>query len=343
MNGEHEYYDDNDGGTMVASPPAANGLAVTVSAEIDRQISTAKAYPRSVKRFVSRATELVTLNEGVAGSCIYSLPRGGKQLSGPSVRFAEMLASAYGNLRCGARVVDEGETMITAQGVCHDLEANIAITFETQRRITKKNGQRFDDDMIAVTGNAANSIALRNAILRCIPKALWQSVYDAARKTAVGDTKTLTARRDGMLAKFGQLGVTKEQVFALLDKPGIDDITLDDLERMIGVFTAIKDGKAIEEFFNPPQGDAKQKATEALKNASQPKPAAIQPPPEAKPAPTLAQILDLIRDASTEPQLASINESARGMETLSESDRIEIADAMKNRLEELKASKKARK
>lgn len=339
----NDYEDDNEGGVMVATPPATAGVSVTVNAEIDRQIATAKRYPRSMKEFLDKATELVTLSVGIAEACMYSLPRGGKSLTGPSVRFAEMIANAYGNLRIGARVVDEGETMITSQGVCHDLERNVAITFETQRRITKKNGQRFDDDMIAVTGNAANSIALRNAILRVVPKALWQEAYDVARATAVGTSKTLTARREGMLDRFGKLGVTKEQVFALIEKPGIDDITLDDLERMIGIFTAIKDGKAIEEFFNPPQGDAKQKATEALKNAAQPKPAAIQPPPEAKPAPTLAQILDLIRDAATELQLASINESARGVDTLSESDRIEISDAMKNRLEELKASKKARK
>lgn len=334
----NEDYDDGEGGTMVATAPATAGLAVTVSAEIDRQISTAKAYPRSVKRFVAKATELVTLNEGVAGSCIYNLPRGGKQIVGPSVRFAEMVASAYGNLRCGARVVDEGETMLTAQGVCHDLEANIAITFETQRRITKRNGQRYDDDMIAVTGNAANSIALRNAILRCIPKALWSSIYDAARKTAVGDAKTLTSRRDGMLAKFGQLGVTKEQVFALLEKPGIDDITLDDLEKMIGVFTAIKDGKAIEEYFEPPQGEAKQKAADAIK-AALPKTAPEAPKaPPAEPVDWFARI----KAASTTPEFDQIfaDVARAGLE---ESYRADVLEALEERKNEVKDGAKKRK
>lgn len=325
---EHEYVDDADGGVLTA--PATTTMTATVTAEIDKQIATAKAYPRSVKRFISRATELVTLNSDIAAACIYSLPRDGKQITGPSVRFAEMIASAFGNLRCGARVVDEGDTMITAQGVCHDLESNLVITFEVQRRITKKNGQRFGDDMIVVAGNAANSIALRNAILRTIPKALWAGVYDAARKTAVGDAKTLASRRDAMVSRFGQLGITKEKVLAQLGKPGVEDITLDDLERMIGVFTAIKDGKAIEEFF-PAPSEAKIKADAALSDP--PKQAkADTPPPSAEPVDWYARIAKAENDA----HLVVILDDARnaGLEQ-SLFDDIEIAiDDKRNQIKD---------
>lgn len=55
---------------------------------------------------------------------------------------------------------------MTAQGVFHDLERNVAITYEVRRRIVDKNGRRYKPDMIGVTANAACSIALRNAILR---------------------------------------------------------------------------------------------------------------------------------------------------------------------------------
>lgn len=340
MNGEHDYEDgEGEGGVLVA--PATAATNITVASEIDKQISTAKKYPRSIKKFRHKATELVTYSEAVAGACIYSLPRGGKQLVGPSVRFAEMVASAYGNLRCGARVVDEGDAFITSQGVCHDLESNLAITFEVQRRITTSKGQRFNDDMIGVTGNAANSIALRNAILRCIPKALWAEVYDAARKTAVGDAKTLTARRQGLLEKFGALGVTKEQVFGLLDKPGIDDITIDDLERMIGVFNAIReDPKRLDEFFSPPAGEAKQKATDALRSSA-PKPKLDAPPPAATPQEPVDWFAR-IKEAKDEGDLVKILEDSlkAGLE---ETLRDDVHDALDVRRNEMKDGSKAKK
>lgn len=140
-------------------------VAMLNKSEIDQQIATAKQYPRSIKRFHTEALQMVTLNERVAESCIYALPRDGKTIEGASARFAEIVASAWGNCRAGARVVSDQGDFVTAQGVFHDLERNVAITYEVQRRITDKRGNRYKPDMIGVTANAACSIALRNAIL----------------------------------------------------------------------------------------------------------------------------------------------------------------------------------
>src|SRR5678816_4803120 len=96
----------------------------------------------------------------------YSLPRGGRNIVGPSVRFAEVVASSWGNIRSGARIIDIDDKFITAQGQCFDLEKNICVQVEVKRRITKKDGKRYDDDMIGVTGNAACSISLRNAVFK---------------------------------------------------------------------------------------------------------------------------------------------------------------------------------
>jgi hypothetical protein len=71
---------------------------------------------------------------------------------------------------------------VTAQGVCHDLQSNTFIAYEVRRRITGKGDRKYSDDMIGVTGNAASSIALRNAILKIIPKVFWDGIYQAARQ-----------------------------------------------------------------------------------------------------------------------------------------------------------------
>lgn len=269
----------------------AGTLSVISRAEIDVQVSTAHRYPRSVSKFVEEATGLVSLTEQIAEECIYALPRDGKTIEGPSARFAEIIASCWGNSRAGARVVDESGDFITAQGVFHDLQRNVAITYEVKRRIVNKKGERFGTDMIAVTGNAASSIALRNAILKGVPKAFWSSVYDAARKTIMGDFQTLTARRTAALTHFQKFGVTPAQIFEKLGVKGEEDISLDHIVILRGMMTAIKeDDLSVEQMF-PKPGVEMPKAKEAKKEEPKkesPKPdnaadAAPPPPPSSAP------------------------------------------------------------
>ncbi len=244
---------------------ASPGTDVTVlqaisKAELDQQITTARAFPRSLKRFVTECMDMATLNEQVAGECIYALPRDGKTIEGPSARLAEIVASAWGNARCGARVVDEGPEFITAQGVFHDLERNVMITMEVRRRITGRDGKRYKADMIGVTGNAACSIALRNAVFKWVPKAFWSGIYDAARKAAVGDIKTIATKRADALAYLQKHGVTVDMVLATLGLAGEEDIGLDEMATLKGMITAIREGDTtIEQAFAPRETAAPQR------------------------------------------------------------------------------------
>lgn len=222
-------------------------VAVLNKSEIDQQIATAHKFPRSLKRFRDEAMQMVTLDESIANECIYALPRDGKTIEGPSARFAEIIASAWGNSRAGARVISDQGDFVTAQGVFHDLERNVAITYEVQRRITNKRGQRFSADMIGVTANAACSIALRNAILKGVPKAFWASMEAAARQVIMGDIKTLANRRANAVAEFQRFGVSQEQILAKLGVPGIEDVTLEHLLTLRGLLTAIKEGDTTPE------------------------------------------------------------------------------------------------
>lgn len=225
--------------------------------EIDTQISTAKRFPRSITSFKKKAMELATLDEETAQSCFYALPRDGKSIEGPSARLAEIVAGSWGNLRSQANIVDEDDKFITARGVCWDLENNVAISVEVRRRITGKNGRRYNDDMIGTTANAACSIALRNAVFKVVPMAIIKPIYEAAKRVAIGDATTLAARRDKALKHFAAMGVRQDQIFAKLGRAGVEEITLDDLATLLGLSTAIKDGDtSIDEAF-PVQSVAK--------------------------------------------------------------------------------------
>lgn len=224
------------------------GMAAMISrSEIEQQITTARRFPRSLKRFRDEAIQMVTLSQSIAEQCVYALPRDGKTIEGPSARFAEIVASAWGNNRAGARVIDDKGEFITAQGVFHDLERNVAITYEVQRRIVDRQGRRFKADMIGVTANAACSIALRNAVLKGVPKAFWEDMYVEARKVIMGDIKTLANRRADALAHFQRFGVSADQVCAKLDVAGVEDIGLEHLVLLRGIVTAIKEGDTTPE------------------------------------------------------------------------------------------------
>ena len=211
-------------------------------AEVDMQIATAKRYPRDYSVVKRKMVSLATLDEETAQSCFYNLSRQGKAIQGPSVRLAEIAASCFGNMRAAAQVVDNDGKTITARGICHDLESNSCFAVEVKRRITDKHGRTYSDDMQVVTGNAACAIALRNAIFKTVPFALIKPVYERAKQVAVGTIQTLTERRTNMLKAFAALGVNEGRILAAVGKPGIEDIGLAELETLIGLHTAIKDG-----------------------------------------------------------------------------------------------------
>lgn len=226
--------------------------SVLAKAEIDQQIATAHAYPRSLKKFMDECLQMATLNETVAEECIYAVPRDGKTIEGPSARLAEIVASAWRNCRAGARIVDEGPEFVTAQGAFHDLERNVAITYEVRRRITGKTGKRYSADMIATTGNAACSIALRNAVFKGIPKAFWSSIYEAARKAAVGNAQTIANKRSACLSYLQKLGATPAMVFSFLGVQGEADMTLDHIATLRGIANAVREQETtIEEALAP--------------------------------------------------------------------------------------------
>ena len=225
-------------------------LEAQTHAEVDVQITTARRYPRSVRRFLEHAQEMAILDENVAASCFYALPRDGKTIDGPSARLAEICASAWGHMRVQARIVDEDDRFITARGECWDVETNVAIAFDVRRRITDKKGRRYSDDMVSVTGNAASSIALRNAIFKVIPSAFWRPIYLKCREVAVGKAETLANKRAAMLAYFQKMGATEDRVLATIGVRGVEDIGLEQLGVLRGLATAIKDGDtSVDEAF----------------------------------------------------------------------------------------------
>lgn len=225
-------------------------------ANVDSQVATAKRYPRDIRRSIDNSVVMATMNQETAQSCSYALPRGGKPITGPSVHLAKIIVSNWGNMRTEAKVVQITDKQVISRGTCWDLETNVASAFEVRRSIIGKNGQRFSDDMITVTGNAANSIAYRNAVFAVIPKAIADRVYYAAQKFITGDlsdSDKLLKVRTGVMNNFkNNYGITEEEVVKMCGKQTVNQIGADEISMLMGTIQALKDGDTtVDELMKP--------------------------------------------------------------------------------------------
>ena len=241
-------------------------LEAIARADFDVQIATAQRWPkhsdaRGIERFVNQAIALSTQSREVAEGCLYAVPRAGTMIQGPSIRMAEIVLACYGNMKAACRLLEEGDKNVTVQAVCHDLENNVSVAIETRRRITTKDGRRYNDDMITTTVNAAAAIALRNAIFKIVPAALCAPIFKAVKTEATGGKATLEMRIPKALNRFALMGVTGERVLGALGKTATADVTEDDLALLIGLYNAIKSGEAkIDEAFPPLEGEGGNRA-----------------------------------------------------------------------------------
>lgn len=243
-------------------------------AEIDVQVSTAKQYPRDLKKVLNTIETLATMDKETAEDCFYVLRRkngSGQEtvIDGLSVRFAEIIASAWGNLRIATRIVGNDGRMITAQAICHDLESNVAVSKEVKRRITTKEGFTFSEDMQVVTGNAAASIAFRNAVLAVIPKAVTKKIVNEVKKVALGSSIDLETSRANIIKYFNSKGVTEEQLFFYLDIDSVEKIDKGMVFQLRATANAIKEGTTtIQECFVKPLEEFKVQQAAEKKTAT---------------------------------------------------------------------------
>ena len=167
-------------------------------------------------------------------------------------------------MRVQTRIIGNDGKTITAQGVCHDLETNLAVSVEVKRRITDKSGKTYSEDMQVTTGNAASAIAFRNAVLKVVPKAVTKRVIDEIKQVALGKAIDLETRRQNMIAYFGKLGVSQTDILTYCGVKRIEEIT----SEMSGLKNAIKEGTTtVAETFKQNTADAEKLAEDARKQA----------------------------------------------------------------------------
>ena len=254
----------------------ADMLQALNRAEIDQQVATAKQYPRHLPTVLNQIQTYATMDTDTASECFYVLHRNGgngstQTIEGLSVRMAEIIAGAWGNLRVATRIIGNDGKTITAQAVCHDLETNVAISTEVKRSILTSKGYTYSQDMQVVTGNAAAAIAFRNAVLKVIPKAVTKRVIEEVKKVAMGQALDLEQQRQVLIQYFAKFNVSEQMIFDLLQITKREELDKERVFLLKGIYNAIKEGDTtVQEAFLKPV-EERRLAEEAKKKAAETK------------------------------------------------------------------------
>lgn len=260
------------------------------ASEIQAMVFMAKQFPRNQIQAADRILNACT-RQTLADSAVYSYPRGGQNVEGPSIRLAEVLAQNWGNLDFGIRELSQENGVSTVEAYAWDLETNVrqAKVFQVAHKRMAKGGTKTLTDPRDIYEMVANqgSRRLRACILSIIPgdiveAALAQcSVTQAASVGATPEEIKETIRK--LMATMGKFGITAENIQDRY-QCRLEAIRPAQIVELRKIYTSLKDGMSKPSDWFAIQEVKKSDAQDL--NAMVDGAAAIEEKPEASAEPT---------------------------------------------------------
>jgi hypothetical protein len=226
-----------------------NGQSVQVAMAQSRQAQevqaamvVAKRFPRDEASAYGRIIKACQ-RKGLAEVATYAYTKGGTEVSGPSIRLAEAMAQAWGNLDFGIMELEQKNGESTVMAYCWDLETNTRQSkiFQVPHKIqlSEKRGGGFKEltdprDIYELVANQG-ARRVRACILGIIPGDIVEEAVAQCDKTmTTGNTVPLSDRLRKMALTFEEefsvsipmlekrlghkLDVTSEREFVTLKK-----------------------------------------------------------------------------------------------------------------------------
>src|SRR5262245_10217815 len=190
------------------------------STEVLALIYAARQNPRDELRACDRIRDAFT-RAGLAEESQYSFQRGGTDIAGPSIRSAEAIRLAWGNMATGWREVSRtvgldgvGLSEVEAFAVDYESTNRESITFVVRHwRDTKKGGYKLVDerDIYELLGNQVQR-RKRACILSLIPGDVVTMAMDQATTTLRARADTSPEAMAKMVEAFAPFGVTQAMI-----------------------------------------------------------------------------------------------------------------------------------
>lgn len=213
-------------------------------AEVQSAIVLAKRFPRNQIEAMDRiltACQRPTLAE----QALYSYSRGGSEITGPSIRMAEALAQAWGNVQFGIRELEQRNGESTVETFAWDVETNTrqVKTFQVRHeRHTRKGKYSLEDprDIYELTANQG-ARRLRACILGIIPGDVVEAAVVQCEATLKAKADTSPEALKKLVEAFETYKVTKEQIEKRIQRR-IDAITPAQIIGLRKIYNSLKDG-----------------------------------------------------------------------------------------------------
>jgi hypothetical protein len=175
----------------------------------------AKMCPRDIVAARDRILNACTRPKLAETAC-YTYVRGGTDVTGPSIRLAEMLAQNWGNMTFGIRELEQRNGESTCEAFAWDMETNARQTkvFQVRHIRHTKQGDKVLTDPRDIYELVANNGArrLRACILGVIPSDIVEEAVRACDQTLNTRFEVTPERIKTLTEKFAEYKVTTEQI-----------------------------------------------------------------------------------------------------------------------------------
>lgn len=250
----------NPFGQNNAPAPSGTGGNALMTAESQRAIAEIQAMsimalhnPRNPAQAMDRI--LVECQRPSLAECaIYSFPRGGQNVSGPSIRLAEVIKRNWGHIRSGWRCLERARGRSVIQAYAYDIQSNVGEdrTFEVRHwRDTKQGGKPITDerDIYELEANQA-ARRVRACILALIDGDVVEAALDQCTRTLEAKADTSPEGLKRMLEAFKPFKVNQKMIEARIGR-NLSSITPAQMVGLKNILNGLKDGmSSIENWFD---------------------------------------------------------------------------------------------
>lgn len=279
------------------------------ASEIQAMVFMAKQFPRNQIQAADRILNACT-RQTLADSAVYSYPRGGQNVEGPSIRLAEVLAQNWGNIDFGIRELSQENGVSTVEAYAWDLETNVrqAKVFQVvHKRVSKGGAKTLTDprDIYEIVANQG-SRRLRACILSVIPGDIVEAALAQCSITQAASVGTKPEEVKETIRKLteamGKFGINPENIQDRY-QCRLEAIRPAQIVELRKIYTSLKDGMSKPSDWFAIQEVKKSDAQDL--NAMVDGAAAIEEKPEVttetttKPTPTEEQFAALVEAVST--------------------------------------------
>lgn len=260
---------DEPGTSIQVSGLGASGQALLTREqhEVQGMMVMAHRFPRDEGRALKRI-ESACADIDLANIAMYSYPKGGTTVDGPSIRLLEVISQSWGNMQQGIKFVSVGSASSDIVAYAWDMETNMRHAIELtvphwrDTKVTEKNpaGGYPITEAREIYEHVANygSRRLRKCLESVIPNHIIKAAVRAINKTIEG-AGGIAERTEELVKAFAPMDITVDDLEKRLGKK-IHAVSNPEVLQLRKIYASIRDGMTNRaDWFDVPHDPAKAK------------------------------------------------------------------------------------